>query len=284
MQGYKKWHGHYCQDGEHEMHIEKFNIDKKGKIKGCGEDDAGEFKFKGRVAVHDDFSFKAVKKYEGYKIHYHGQCDPKRRELTGHWGMAKGEDVDEFKLAAESQGGYKEWNGFYDQDGKHDMKLEKFKVKKSGKIKGEGSDDAGDFKFTGMANLDDHTFAAEKEYSSWTVHYFGSVSEDRTELWGHWGMAAGEPNGEFALFAKSKLVGGKTWEGHFCQDGDHEMKIQQLKIKKNNGKIKGKGTDDVGDFVFKGKVDLEDEDRHFKAKKKYAKHTVHYHGEVHEDW
>jgi len=42
-----------------------------------------------------------------------------------------------------------------------------------------------------------------------------------------------------------KLIGGKSWHGHQCTDGeDNEMSIYQLKIKKNNGKIKGKGKDD----------------------------------------
>jgi len=194
MLGYKKWHGHYCQNGQQEMTIDKLNINKKGAIRGKGEDAFGEYKFKGRVAVHDDFSFRAVKKYSTHRVFYSGKCDPKRRELTGHWGMAKGEDVDEFKLCAESKGGYKEWMGFYEQkDEKHDVKFDKFKIKKNGRIKGEGSDENGGFKFTGKANFGDNTFAAEKEYSSWTIHYFGEISQDRTELTGSWGFKHEEP-------------------------------------------------------------------------------------------
>jgi len=70
------------------------------------------------------------------------------------------------------------------------MRLETFKVKSSGKIKGHGSDVNGKFQFKGRVNYD-HTFALQKKYSSWTIHYFGEANWENTVLKGHWGMAHG---------------------------------------------------------------------------------------------
>jgi len=68
------------------------------------------------------------------------------------------------------------------------MHLNKFKVKKNGKISGKGDDAVGKFKFKG--NWESSSFEAKKHYSfdDHTIYYWGKVDDDLTELDGWWGF------------------------------------------------------------------------------------------------
>ena len=185
MVKFRAWSGFYVQnDEQHEMRLEEFGVGKDGKIRGQGEDDAGAFNFKGLANVHDDFSFKATKKYGGHKICYWGQCSEDRSKLEGNWGYNFNDAQATFELVAEGEEPktttLKEWEGHYVQnDEQHEMHLQQFGVTKEWEIKGHGDDDAGAWTFSGKVDTEDLSFKAVKQYEKHKICYWGKCSQNR---------------------------------------------------------------------------------------------------------
>ena len=92
-----------------------------------------------------------------------------------------------------------EWGGWFEQDGdRTEMTLDKFKVKKNGKIKGKGEDAVGEFKFKGFAV--GKKFMARKHYSgAHTIMYWGDIDSGLETLEGFWGFEMWEEEGPFKL-------------------------------------------------------------------------------------
>ena len=92
-----------------------------------------------------------------------------------------------------------EWGGWFEQDGEQtEMHLDKFKVKKNGKIKGKGDDAVGEFTFKGFAV--GKKFMARKHYSgAHTIMYWGDIDSGLETLEGFWGYEMWKEEGDFKL-------------------------------------------------------------------------------------
>ena len=114
-------------------------------------------------------------------------------------------DFEGYETCTEGSGSdHLEWGGWFEQNGEQtEMFLSKFKVKKSGKIKGKGSDTVGEFKFRGMKIS--NYFIAMKHYKhAHTIYYWGSATTDGDGekcdlLEGSWGFEINEEQGPFRL-------------------------------------------------------------------------------------
>ena len=88
-------------------------------------------------------------------------------------------------------------------------------------------------------------------------------------------------NESFMTDAKSAKSKGGIWKGHYEQFGQkHEMIFKSFKAKRE-GKLQGKGKDEIGEFTLKGKV-YKDGGLDFKKEYK-GRHTVEYSGRLSED-
>lgn len=92
-----------------------------------------------------------------------------------------------------------EWEGFYNYPfGTTKHKMETFLNYKDGKISGHGSDDIGQFTWSGKYDEEMYKVNMVKSYGSHDVNYSGNIDENG--LWGIW--AIGEFKGGFHLWPK----------------------------------------------------------------------------------
>lgn len=91
------WVGFYCYERRDEMIFESVEINENtGSFNAVGRDVCGSFVFNGNI--HGG-RFQAVKDYSLWVIHYTGNYDAEKLEITGHWGYSIGERILPFVIA-----------------------------------------------------------------------------------------------------------------------------------------------------------------------------------------
>ena len=92
------------------------------------------------------------------------------------------------------------WSGTVERNGnEEEFNLNELTIGEDGKMKGYGSDEAGDFKFEGMTKVGivncSQTYTNKK-----VIFYEGKINKEMNELTGQWGMELGGKDGEFRLY------------------------------------------------------------------------------------
>lgn len=124
-------------------------------------------------------------------------------KLPGKHGSSK--NASEIVIHNNQDGGSKarygeKWSGTITRAGnEEEFNLAELNITQDGKMKGNGSDEAGEFKFEGIHGKGDvnctQTYTSKK-----VIYYSGKINAELNELTGNWGMKPGEKDGEFRIF------------------------------------------------------------------------------------
>ncbi len=91
------WVGFFEQSREKSEMVFKFaSIDENtGEFRAEGKDRCGSFHYRGLIKGN---LFKAVKHYSSWNIHYSGNYNQEKHEISGFWGWHDGQECETFKI------------------------------------------------------------------------------------------------------------------------------------------------------------------------------------------
>eukprot|EP00164_Ancoracysta_twista_P003558 GFYU01004750.1.p1 GENE.GFYU01004750.1~~GFYU01004750.1.p1 ORF type:complete len:282 (-),score=105.12 GFYU01004750.1:92-937(-) len=252
---------------------------------GCGASKAEEEKRE--EEMEEEKKEKKEEKEEKKKDKSEGSGDEKSHKSD------KKDDSDSDKSSSDEEKDDKKfrsgrWRGRYynnDQKGDMDMRL----LFRDKAIRGAGSDDVGKYQWSGETD-GSHLKMVKQYEGAHAVEYEGDIEDGVVE--GDWVLQGDDSvNGEFTMRKRAppeyfsdedsssdeekedKKLRSGNWHGEFLQGEEPTPMKFRLKFKK--GKVKGKGSDDIGKFKWAGFFEGSEVTL---AKKYKGAHTVDYQG------
>ena len=91
------------EDGEkQEMDLDDILLREDNKFRGSGENDVGEFEWKGKVKEKEDLLMVKLKQeFDSHTLYYWGVLNADKKAIKGHWGFEWDEGVASFEMNRE---------------------------------------------------------------------------------------------------------------------------------------------------------------------------------------